>query len=233
MKMTTSLAAIIATIATVGSATDVTTNQGTSTQQEIVHIFNYANRLQNHNDDYLPTLVDAVYGLWPTVITVEGEDTEVPVVYGVSIGSNNLLNADTSRTHTVEGDDTMTNWRDAPENRAMTIEAINEALFGDHSGLDNVTTNHFRSVDFIDEGTLLSDYQSSPNSGIVGDAVDYVINQANEANWNAVRANGASAAGIALSNSTIVDNVRNERIAINRVLREYDEAKVRIEDGLL
>ena len=232
MKTMTTLAAVIATIATAGLATDVTTNQGTGTQQEIVHIFDAANRLQNHDDDYLPTLVDNVYNLWPIVITEEGADTEVPVVYGVTIGSNDRLLADTTRTHTVEGDDIMTNWRDYQANRDMTMEAINEALFGDHTGLEAIDTNHFRSVDFIDEGTPLSNYQSSPNSGIVGDAVDYVINQANEANWNAVRANGASAAGIALSNTSLVDSVINERIAINRVLAEYDEAKVRIEDGL-
>ena len=67
MKTMTTLAAVIATIATAGLATDVTTNQGTSTQQEIVHIFDAANDLRNHNDDYLPSLVDAVYQLWPTV----------------------------------------------------------------------------------------------------------------------------------------------------------------------
>ena len=39
MKTMTTLAAVIATIATAGLATDVTTNQGTGTQQEIVHIF--------------------------------------------------------------------------------------------------------------------------------------------------------------------------------------------------
>ena len=73
MKTMTTLAAVIATIASAGLATDVTTNQGTDTQQEIVHIFDAANDLRNHNDDYLPSLVDAVYQLWPTVI--EGTTT--------------------------------------------------------------------------------------------------------------------------------------------------------------
>ena len=228
----TSLAAVIATIATAGLATDVTTNQGTGTQQEIVHIFDAANRITGHNDDYLPTLVDAVYNLWPTVIVEEGADTEVPVVYGVSIGSNDRLLADTTRTHTVEGDDISTNWRDFQANRDMTLEAISEALFGDHTGLDAIDTNHFRSIDFIDAGEAAPTLQDV-NDGIVGDAIDNVIADANLANWNAVRANGASAAGIALQNAELVNDVINERIAINRVLAEYDEAKVRIEDGLL
>ena len=42
-----------------------------------------------------------------------------------------------------------------------------------------------------------------------------------------------SAAGLALANDAIINDIINEKVAINRVLNEYDEAAARIMDGLL
>ena len=231
MKTMTTLAAVIATIATAGLATDVTTNQGTSTQQEIVHIFDAANDLRNHNDDYLPTLVDAMYQLWPTVIEGTVTTTDVQHVTSIGISGGNFL-ADTRgvRQVTERGEDVA--WRSIQANRDMTMEAINEALFGDYRGLDVIDTNGFTSIYFVTTGASAPS-EVDDNEGIVGDAVDWVINQANLANWNAVRANGASAAGLALANAQIISDIIDERTAINDVLNEYDEAAARIMDGLL
>ena len=114
----------------------------------------------------------------------------------------------------------------------MTLDAINIDLFGDVRGLAVINTDDFRTVHFWDAGDDAPVLQDT-NNGIIGDAIDYVIHQANTANWNAVRANGASAAGIALANTDIVNEVFNQRLAIERVLDEYDEAVPRIQDGLL
>ena len=88
------------------------------------------------------------------------------------------------------------------------------------------------SVRLYDQGSA-APVVEEVNDGIIGQAIDQVIYMANTANWNAARANGASAAGIALSNSTIVNDVLNQRIAINDVLNEYDEVVPRIQDGVL
>ena len=128
------------------------------------------------------------------------------------------------------GDDLV--WRSFQANRDMTLEAINEALFDDYRGLEAITTDGFIEITDMREQdpapTMVDD-----NNGIVGDAIDLVINKANTANWNAIRANGMSAAGLALANDTIINDIINEKVAINRVLNEYDEAAARIMDGLL
>ena len=227
----TTLAAVIATIATAGLATDVTSNQGSDTQQEIVHIFDAANDLRNHNDDYLPTMVDAVYQLWPTVIPGTVTTTDVQHVTSVGVSGGNFL-ADTRGVLQVTETGEDVTWRSFQANRDMTIEAINEALFGDYRGLDVIDTNGFTSIHFVTTGAAAPS-EVDDNEGIVGDAVDWVINQANLANWNAVRANGASAAGLALANAQIISDIIDERTAINDVLNEYDEAAARIMDGLL
>ena len=231
MKMTTSLAAIIATIATAGLATDVTTNQGTGTQQEIVHIFDAANRLSNYDDDYLPTFVDAVYQLWPTVIRGEETTTDVGHVLSVGISGGNFL-ADTRgvRQVTERGEDV--NWRDFQANRDMTIEAINQQLFGnDDYTVDDLSTSGFLPITHMDEG-MAAPALVNNNTGIIGDAIDQVVNAANLANWNAVRANGMTAAGLALANTQIISDIINERDAIQRVLDEYDQAAAAIDAGL-
>ena len=98
--------------------------------------------------------------------------------------------------------------------------------------LSAINTNGFTSIHFVTTGASAPS-EVDDNEGIVGDAVDWVINQANLANWNAVRANGASAAGLALANAQIISDIIDERTAINDVLNEYDEAAARIMDGLL
>ena len=231
MKTMTTLAAVIATIATAGLATDVTTNQGTDTQQEIVHIFDAANDLTNHNDDYLPTLVDAVYNLWPSVTPGIETTTNIKHVSNVEVTGGDF-NVDTTGIRQIveRGEDIV--WRSFQANRNMTLEAINEALFDDYRGLEAITTDGFIEI------TSMREQDPAPsmvndNNGIVGDAIDLVINKANTANWNAIRANGMSAAGLALANDTIINDIINEKVAINDVLNEYDEAAARIMDGLL
>ena len=112
------------------------------------------------------------------------------------------------------------------------MDAINIDLFGDVRGLEVIDTNDFRTIDFWDQGDA-APVLLDTNDGIVGDAIDYIIHQANTANWNAKRANGASAAGIALANSETVSHVLDQRIVVQHVLNELDEALPRIEDGIL
>ena len=115
----------------------------------------------------------------------------------------------------------------------MTIEAINQQLFGnDDYTVNDLSTSGFLPITHMDEG-MAAPALVNNNTGIIGDAIDQVVNAANLANWNAVRANGMTAAGLALANTQIISDIINERTAINDVLNEYDEAKVRIEDGLL
>ena len=107
---------------------------------------------------------------------------------------------------------------------------IDGELFGTGKDVTNISVAGFRSVSSFMEGESAPS-QVNDNEGIVGDAIDSVINVANTVNWNAVRANGSSAAGIAVTNSGLLSDILDERIAINRVLREYDEAKMHIMDG--
>ena len=233
MKMTTSLAAIIAalTISTGNANEYVHDTTGSPTQQEIKHIFSAANALATYDDDELPHRTQTFYGQWPNQLPDTREVHEIPVVYGISVSGGNFL-ADTTRTHDVEEITRGGAWRDVQENRDMTLDAINIDLFGDVRGLEVIDTSDFRTVDFWDAGEAAPVIQNT-NNGIVGDAIDYVIYKANTANWNAKRANGASAAGIALANSETVDEVFNQRLVIERVLNEYDEVVPRIQDGEL
>ena len=226
----TTLAAVIATIATAGLATDVTTNQGTSTQQDIVHIFNAANALPGHDESTLPADVDDVYTKWPTVIDGIVTTTDVPTVTSIGKSGGRFL-ADTRGTLTVTETGEDQNWRDVPQNRTDTLEAIETELFGDGNTLEDVDTNGFRSTFFIDEGTPLADYISTRNEGIIGSAVDYAITLANTANWNAVRAYGAGNPNLADANAGLIGIINGLRGDINNVLAEYDEAKAAITAG--
>ena len=69
MKMTTSLAAIIAalTISTGNANEYVHDTTGSPTQQEIKHIFSVANGLATYSDDELPDRTQNFYGKWPNV----------------------------------------------------------------------------------------------------------------------------------------------------------------------
>ena len=64
MKMTTSLAAIIAalTISTGHANENVHDTTGSPTQQEIKHIFSAANGLATYSDDELPDRTQTFYG---------------------------------------------------------------------------------------------------------------------------------------------------------------------------
>ena len=233
MKMTTSLAAIIAALTiTVGNANEyVHDTTGSPTQQEIKHIFSAANALTGYDDDELPDRTQTFYAQWPNVLPGIRTTHDIPVVEGVAVSGGNFL-ADTRQVHQVTEQGADIVWRDVPENRQMTMDAINIDLFGDVRGLEVIDTNHFMSVRLYDQGSA-APVVEEVNDGIIGQAIDQVIYMANTANWNAARANGASAAGIALSNSTIVNDVLNQRIAINDVLNEYDEVVPRIQDGVL
>ena len=229
MKTMTTLAAVIATIATMSSAVDVDTVSGTSTQQDIKHIFSAAQDLTHYYDNQLPPLVETVYNLWPTVIRGIETTTDIQHVTSVGISGGNFL-ADTRgvRQVTERGEDV--NWRDFQANRDMTLEAIDDALFGAGNDLDDVDTNGFLPITHMNAGDA-APTRTQWNEGIVGTAIDTVINDANLANWNAVRANGMTAAGLALQNSVIISDIIDERVAINRVLNEYDEAKAAILAG--
>ena len=228
----TSLAAIIAVIATVGVANEnVHDTTGSPTQQEIKHIFSAANALMGYSDDELPARTQTFYAQWPNVLPGARTTHDIPVVDSLAVSGGNFL-ADTRGIHQVTEQGADIVWREIQENRDMTLDAINIDLFGDVRGLDVIDTSDFRTVHFWDAGEAAPTLQDT-NNGIVGDAIDAVIQMANTANWNAVRANGASAAGIALANTDILNDVLNERIAINNVLNEYDEAVPRIMDGLL
>ena len=227
----TSLVAVIATIGTMAGAVSVDTTDGSSTQQEIKHIFDYANRLSTHDDDNLPSGVLPTYLLWPSVTPGIETTTNIKHVSNVEVTGGDFIADTTGIRQIVErGDDLV--WRSFQANRDMTLEAINEALFDDYRGLEAMTTDGFIEI------TDMREQDPAPamvddNDGIVGDAIDLVINKANTANWNAIRANGMSAAGLALANDTIINDIINEKVAINRVLNEYDEAAARIMDGLL
>ena len=230
MKIMTSLAAIIALTGSMAAAVAVDTTSGSSTQQEIKHIFDAANDLSTHDDDSLPARTETFYLKWPTSIAGAETTVGVPKVEGVAVSGGNFL-ADTSQLHqiTERGEDIL--WRSIQDNRDMTLNAINIDLFDDVRGLEVIDTNHFRSVRQIDDFSPAPVLQDI-NNGIVGDAIDQVIFDANTANWNAVRAFGAGNAGLADDNVALVNDVLNNRIAINNVLNEYDEAAARIVDGL-
>ena len=182
---TTALAILLASVASMSLATDVDDVSGTPTQQSITHIFDAANDLSNHQEDELPTLVQTVYDLWPNVTPGVVTTTEVPTVDSITF-SGNVLNAITDmHTVTETGDDIV--WRDIPGNRDITLMYIDGELFGTGKDVTNISVAGFRSVSSFMEGESAPS-QVNDNEGIVGDAIDSVINVANTVNWNAVRA---------------------------------------------
>ena len=233
MKMTISLAAILATLTmTTGFANEyVHDTTGSSTQQDIKQIFSAANDLATYDDDEQPDRTQTFYAQWPNVLPGIVTNHDIPVVEGLSISGRNFL-ADTRQVHQVTVSGLPYTWRSVEENRNMTRDAINIDLFDDVRGLEVIDTNHFMSVRNYDQGSAAPVIEEV-NSGIVGTAIDYVIYQANTANWNAARADGTSAAGVITTNTTLVNEVLNQRIVINRVLNELDEALPNIEAGVL
>ena len=231
MKMTTSLAAIIAalTISTGNANEYVHDTTGSPTQQEIKHIFSAANGLATYDDDELPDRTQNFYAQWPNVLPGVVTNHDIPVVEGLAISGGNFL-ADTRQVHQVTVSGLPYTWRSVEENRNMTRDAINIDLFDDARGLEVIDTNHFMSVRNYDQGSAAPVIQEV-NGGIIGTAIDYVIYQANTANWNAARADGTTAAGVITTNTTLVNEVLNQQIVINDVLNEYDEAMPRIEAG--
>ena len=174
MKTTVTLAALLASVATISFATNVDDVSGTPTQQDITHIFDAANDLQGHDMDQLPADVQRYYDLWPTETGGVTTTTDVPYVLSIGISGGNFL-ADTRGNHEVSETTPLVRWRDDLDNRYDTLGSIEDNLFGFGNRLSDVDTNGFLPIEFIDEGSA-APAPVDGNAGIVGNAVDWVIN---------------------------------------------------------